>query len=162
MKIDRDLHRLRSAVLNETSSDRSSDIGQVSSTGVGSTISTLTGTTTTTTTSISPLPIYEKPARPIFTRDHDPNNREDDVLYQWRLRRRLEQAQNGEPITFPSKVSNETRSIDLFEYFSLQLIHRSPPPPPPPPRPIEKPLTISKTNDRSLLKDATTQTVQVR
>ena len=29
---------------------------------------------------------------------------DDDILYQWRLRRRLEQAQNGEPITFPSKV----------------------------------------------------------
>lgn len=31
-------------------------------------------------------------------------NGEDDILYQWRLRRRLEQAQNGEPITFSSKV----------------------------------------------------------
>jgi len=29
---------------------------------------------------------------------------DNDILYQWRLRRRLEQAQNGEPITFPSKV----------------------------------------------------------
>jgi hypothetical protein len=29
---------------------------------------------------------------------------DEDILYQWRLRRRLEQAQNGEPIIFPSKV----------------------------------------------------------
>jgi hypothetical protein len=29
---------------------------------------------------------------------------DNDILYQWRLRRRLEQAQNGEPIIFPSKV----------------------------------------------------------
>lgn len=32
---------------------------------------------------------------------------DDDILYQWRLRRRLEQAQNGEPITFPSKVISD-------------------------------------------------------
>lgn len=29
---------------------------------------------------------------------------EDDILYQWRLRRRLEQARNDEPIIFPNKV----------------------------------------------------------
>jgi hypothetical protein len=81
--------------------------------------------TTTTTSTFQPV-VREQPARPIFTRfsilkkssvffnnsffladskfDFPNGSSEDDILYQWRLRRRLEQAQNGEPITFPSKV----------------------------------------------------------
>jgi hypothetical protein len=81
---------------------------------------------TTTTTSTFQAPVYEQPARPIFTRismkekvyfiiyliifladskfDFKHDSGDEDILYQWRLRRRLEQAQNGEPIIFPSKV----------------------------------------------------------
>ena len=36
--------------------------------------------------------------------EHRIEGGDDDILYQWRLRRRLEQAQHGEPITFPTKV----------------------------------------------------------
>ncbi|CAF0773726.1 unnamed protein product [Rotaria sp. Silwood1] len=109
--IDQDLNKRASLLLNQTFSAHSSDVDRVSSTGVGSTpSSTLTKTTAST---FQPI-VHEQPARPIFTRITDSkfnfinDGGEDDILYQWRLRRRLEQAQNGEPITFPSKITNRT------------------------------------------------------
>ena len=44
---------------------------------------------------------------------------EDDILYQWRLRRRLEQAQNNEPIIFPSKVTIIHFSELPFNHYGL-------------------------------------------
>lgn len=97
--------------------------------------------TTTTTSTFQPA-VREQPARPIFTRfsrkrikiifnidfyyfladskfDFKHDGSDDDILYQWRLRRRLEQAQNGEPITFPSKVIiDRFRSLTLMTYFT--------------------------------------------
>ena len=110
--IDHELNKRASLLLNQTFSAHSSDVGQVSSTGLGSTAATTTTATTTTTSTFQPPVTNERAARPIFTRINERDgkfnfkneNGEDDILYQWRLRRRLEQAQNGEPITFPSKV----------------------------------------------------------
>ncbi|CAF3000303.1 unnamed protein product [Rotaria socialis] len=110
--IDQDLNKRASLLLNQTFSAQSSDIGHVSSTGIGSTPSTTL--TATTATSIFQPVVYEKPARPMFTRNLDSNfnfvnnDGDDDILYQWRLRRRLEQAHNDEPITFPTRINNRT------------------------------------------------------
>ncbi|CAF0897234.1 unnamed protein product [Didymodactylos carnosus] len=130
--IDQDLNKRASLLLQQTVSAQS-DIGNVSSTGLGS--------TTSTTVSSQPTVIFEQAARPLFTRvpigetkfGHlDMNdNGDDDILYRWRLRRRLEQAQKGEPITFPTKVPN--RSIPSHQqersYLSIPttITQQSPP-----------------------------------
>ncbi|UJR33943.1 hypothetical protein I4U23_021361 [Adineta vaga] len=141
--IDHDLSKRASLLLHQTVSAHSSDIGHVSSVGIGSTPST---TMTTTTTSTFQPTIREQPARPLFTRITDSkfdlknDGTEEDILYQWRLRRRLEQAHNGEPITFSSKVSNRTNissGHSLLPYMPVEIPAVVPPPPPP----IAKPLS---------------------
>ncbi len=59
--IDYDLHK-------HSSSDQSSDIGRVSSTGVGSTTTSSSESSSTTTISFIPPVVNERPARPLFTR----------------------------------------------------------------------------------------------
>ncbi|CAF3957177.1 unnamed protein product [Rotaria sp. Silwood2] len=139
--IDQDLNKRASLLLNQTFSAHSSDVGHVSSTGIGSTPSSTLTKTTSTTSTFQPV-IYEQPARPIFTRITDPklnfidDGSEDDILYKWRLRRRLEQAQNGEPITFPSKITNRihvspTRSFLPSTPIEIPaILPRRPPSPP--------------------------------
>ncbi|CAF5190165.1 unnamed protein product, partial [Rotaria sp. Silwood1] len=54
-----------------------------------------------------------------------------DILYQWRLRRRLEQATNNEPISFSSKVFNQPnisqfRSVIPSKPIEVQTMTSSP------------------------------------
>ncbi|CAF1084270.1 unnamed protein product [Adineta ricciae] len=149
--IDHDLSKRASLLLNQTMSAHSSDVGHVSSVGIGSTPST-TMTTTTTTSTFQP-PIREQPARPLFTRitdskyDFKSDGGDEDILYQWRLRRRLEQAQNGEPITFSSKIANRAnlspvRSILPCVPIEIPtVVLPLPTPPPPPISSVTKPLS---------------------
>ncbi|CAF0795609.1 unnamed protein product [Rotaria sordida] len=139
--IDQDLNKRASLLLNQTFSAHSSDVGHVSSTGIGSTPSSTLTRTTTTTNTFQPI-VHEQPARPIFTRITDSkynftnDGSEDDILYQWRLRRRLEQAQNGEPITFPSKITNRTRVSPVRSFLPstpIEIPTVLPPRPPSPP-----------------------------
>jgi hypothetical protein len=57
--IDQDLNKRASLLLNQTFSAHSSDIGQISSTGIGSTMTTTIPITTV---------VHEQAARPSFTR----------------------------------------------------------------------------------------------
>ncbi|CAF3513849.1 unnamed protein product [Rotaria sp. Silwood1] len=96
--IDQDLNKRASLLLNQTLSAHSSDTGHTSNTDIDST---------------RIIVMHEQPTRPINTRivdskvEYKIENGEDDILYQWRLRRRLEQVTNNEPISFSSKVFNQ-------------------------------------------------------
>ena len=136
-------NRERLTNFDENSSDRASDIGPVSSTGVGSSPSpTLSSTTTTTIVGHFQPMIEEKPARPIFTQIHRVDDREGDILYQWRLQRRLEQAKTSEPrkILPMPKVSIQSNSSSPIRESSR-----------------EEPKILLRST-----RDATTQTLQVR
>ncbi|CAF0854458.1 unnamed protein product [Adineta steineri] len=150
--IDQDLNRRASLLLTQTPSEHSSDVGHISSVGVGSTPSQ---TMTTTTTSTFQSAVREQPTRPIFTRintrfDMKNDGSDDDILYQWRLRRRLEQAQNNEPITFPSKITNISPRRSHFPSIPIEIPQVLPPlPPPPPPPPVVKPLSPKQEQQQS-------------
>ncbi|CAF4880744.1 unnamed protein product [Rotaria sp. Silwood1] len=96
--IDQDLNKRASLLLNQTLSAHSSDTGHTSNTDIDST---------------RIIVMHEQPTRPVNTRivdskvEYKIENGEDDILYQWRLRRRLEQVTNNEPISFSSKVFNQ-------------------------------------------------------
>lgn len=104
-----------------TSDDFRIEIGSVSSTGVGSSPSP--SSSSSSSPSSSPPPairsfqpiIEEKVARPIFTRLYAPDDRENDVLYQWRLQRRLEQAKTSEPMRIVSIQSRRDASTQTFK-----------------------------------------------
>ncbi|CAF4679863.1 unnamed protein product [Rotaria sp. Silwood1] len=81
--------------------------------------------------------MHEQPTRPVNTRivdskvEYKIENGEDDILYQWRLRRRLEQATNNEPISFSSKVFNQPnisqfRSVIPSKPIEVQTMTSSP------------------------------------
>jgi hypothetical protein len=53
------------------------------------------------------------------------DDNETDVLYQWRLQRRIEQARNNERITFPSKVKLRLSFIRMSHRFDLPNIHQA-------------------------------------
>ncbi|CAF2705533.1 unnamed protein product [Rotaria sp. Silwood2] len=111
--IDQDLNKRASLLLNQTFSAHSSDTGHISNTDIDSTRITI---------------MYQQPTRPISTRmvdskvEYKIENNEDDILYQWRLRRRLEQATNNEPISFSSKISNRSNISPIYSVVPLKPI----------------------------------------
>ncbi|CAF3872283.1 unnamed protein product [Rotaria sp. Silwood1] len=108
--IDQDLNKRASLLLNQTLSAHSSDTGHTSNTDIDST---------------RIIVMHEQPTRPVNTRivdskvEYKIENGEDDILYQWRLRRRLEQATNNEPISFSSKVFIHHFVIINFNIYPL-------------------------------------------
>ncbi|CAF3810371.1 unnamed protein product [Rotaria sp. Silwood1] len=120
--IDQDLNKRASLLLNQTLSAHSSDTGHTSNTDIDST---------------RIIVMHEQPTRPVNTRivdskvEYKIENGEDDILYQWRLRRRLEQATNNEPISFSSKVFNQPnisqfRSVIPSKPIEVQTMTSSP------------------------------------
>ncbi|CAF4052034.1 unnamed protein product [Rotaria sordida] len=98
--IDQDLNKRASLLLNQTFSAYSSDTGHISNIDNDS-------TRTTINTRIVEYKI---------------DNGADDILYQWRLRRRLVQASNNEPINFSSKVSNQANISSVRSIIPSKLI----------------------------------------
>ncbi|CAF1289115.1 unnamed protein product [Rotaria sp. Silwood1] len=120
--IDQDLNKRASLLLNQTLSAHSSDTGHTSNTDIDST---------------RIIVMHEQPTRPVNTRivdskvEYKIENGEDDILYQWRLRRRLEQVTNNEPISFSSKVFNQPnisqfRSVIPSKPIEVQTMTSSP------------------------------------